>query len=98
MNRAHARFMNRCLVLAVLVLSACGGRTLAEDDASESSETGETGDPFADHHELWRIDHFNVDMLFVIDDSESMARVQARLAELAPVFEELDQLNCNGGR
>ena len=91
--------MNRCLVLAVLLASACGSRTLNEEGAEDSTgETGETGDPWADHHELWTVDHFNVDMLFVIDDSPSMARQQAKLVDLAPIFEELDSLSCSGGR
>lgn len=83
-------------IFAVLVLSACGGRTLAEDGGGD--ETGETGDPWADHHELWTLDHFELDILFVIDNSLSMAAAQAELVGLAPIFTSLDQLNCDGGR
>jgi hypothetical protein len=91
--------MLRCSILAMLVLSACGGRTLAEGGGgAETGETGETGDPWADHHELWALDHFDLDILFVIDDSLSMAAVQAKLVDLAPMFTSLDQLSCNGGR
>lgn len=83
----------------MLVLSACGGRTLAEDGGeAETGESGETGDPWADHHELWTLDHFDLDILFVIGDSLSMAAVQAKLVELTPIFTSLDQLSCSGGR
>jgi hypothetical protein len=84
--------MDRFWVFAMLMLSACGGQPLAEEDDAE--ETGETGDPWADHHDLWSIEHFEVDMLFVIDDSASMATMQAKLVELASY---LDSLEHGGG-
>lgn len=88
--------MERCLVLAMLVLSACGSHTATGGDGE--TETGETGDPYADHHELYSIDHFQLDVLFVIDDSVSMAVAQSKLVDLASIFGGLDQLSCNGGR
>ena len=82
--------MNRCLVLAVLLSSACGGRALHEGGS-------EWNDPWADHHELFTIDHFEWDILFVIDDSTSMSAVQDRLVDLASVFEALNGEGCSGG-
>jgi hypothetical protein len=98
-EQIHARPMRRCPILAVLVLSACGGRmSIEQGGGAETGETGETGDPWAGHHELWTLDHFYLDILFVIDDSLSMSTVQYKLIELAPIFVGLDQLSCNGGR
>ncbi len=88
--------MKRCFVLALLAASACGGRTVADGETDESGETG--GDPWADHHDLYTMEHFNVDMLFVIDDSVSMATAQRKIAELAPLFESLDHLDCDDGK
>jgi hypothetical protein len=68
-------------MLLSCVALACNARTASEGDAEHGSETGETGDEHEYSVELSHVEHRNVDILFVIDDSSSMGEPQARLVE-----------------
>jgi hypothetical protein len=69
-----------CMLLSCVAL-ACNARTASDGGSEASSETGETGDDDEHSIELARVEHRNLDILFVIDDSASMGEAQARLVE-----------------
>jgi hypothetical protein len=84
-----------CVWLSLVAL-ACNGRTASDGGDGGSEGTGETGG--ADEHsvELLHVEHTNVDILFVIDDSASMGEAQARLVEsitglLEPLGDDADE-------